>query len=111
MVLVRRFRYDPARWRQPVKFFSSLILTATLCSLPAIASSDEDGRSEGAILYSRNCASCHGSLKKNLLPNRSASRVRSAIRYIPAMARLKDMKDAELEAIAAILLDPAAVEE
>jgi mono/diheme cytochrome c family protein len=110
MVFIRRLRQNAARWLQPV-FLPSLIFMTILCSPPAIATADEDLRSEGAILYSRHCASCHDSLEKNLLPNRNASRIRSAIRYIPAMTRLGDLKDAELEAIAAVLVDPAAVEE
>lgn len=78
-----------------------------LSPLPAIAS-DNDAQSNGANLYSLHCASCHDPLEKELLSNRSASRIRSAIRYIPAMTRLRDLKDAELEAIAAVLADPDA---
>ena len=63
----------------------------------------------GPALYARYCANCHGRFEKTLLPNRSASRIRSAIRLFPAMYELKDMTDAEVAVIAAALAGPEAV--
>lgn len=104
-------RLPLTRLFQSGRICSSLLLLALLFSPPpAIASTDEDIRSEGAILYSLHCAPCHDPLEKELLSNRSASRIRSAIRYIPAMIRLRHLKDADLEAIAAVLAEPGAAE-
>lgn len=61
----------------------------------------------GPALYARLCANCHGRYERNLLPNRSASRIRSAIRQFPAMFELRDMTDDEIAAIAAALVTPA----
>lgn len=58
----------------------------------------------GPALYARHCANCHGRYDRHLLPDRSASRIRSAIRHFPAMYELRDLTDAEIEAIAAALV-------
>ncbi len=58
---------------------------------------------KGISLYEEFCANCHKSFAKTTKPQRSLSRLRSAIEYIPAKKFLDFLSDEQLEAIASAL--------
>ncbi len=58
---------------------------------------------QGISLYALHCASCHRQLSRTSMPNRSASRIRSAILQAPIMYQLRQLSDRELAQIAAAL--------
>lgn len=88
-----------------VRMLAAAVPAVLLALLPAPSGANNHGAAPlaGRPLYAEHCATCHGSLEKSLLSNRSASRIRSAIRLLPAMSGLEGLTDAELEAIAAAL--------
>jgi len=61
--------------------------------------------SEGELLYQQYCASCHRPLAKTLKPNRSVSRIHSAIRHYQVMRHLDHLTIEQLKALAEVLAD------
>lgn len=59
---------------------------------------------DGVALYEANCANCHGGIENTMIPGRSYSRIKSAVRNIGRMGGLREMKDDDLKAIADVLL-------
>lgn len=81
-------------------------LTAiTLLTLTVVASNTAiAGQAlDGAALYTHHCAVCHEHLEQTEKPGRPTSRIRSAIRTIPAMASLNHLSKEEVDAIAKAL--------
>ncbi len=60
-------------------------------------------RAAGEQLYSRNCASCHGSLAEGRMKNRSARDIVAAIRSISSMMYLKSLSSEDIANIAEAL--------
>lgn len=81
------------------------LLLAGCAGAPAGNSAAEADRGEldGPALYAKYCARCHRPLEKTTKSHRSASRLRSANRQFPAMAKLDFLTDDQLEAIAVAL--------
>jgi len=99
----------PWRKRHPRWLRAGVLLTLVagiLFSSPGTSRADEISPLDGKALYAEYCASCHRSLGKTLLTGRTASRIRSAIRYFGVMSGLDGLDDRELGAIAAALADP-----
>lgn len=85
-----------------------LILTTLICVATAVAAADRrPASSDGADLYARFCAGCHGSLARTEKPDRPARRIASAIRLFPAMADLDTLSMEQIDAIAAALAENA----
>lgn len=85
------------------RLLSRLALVGLLTALlPTGARSDE--LAAGAALYATHCAACHEPLNHNALSDRTAKRIRSAINVFPVMFSLRSLTDAELAAIAAVLV-------
>jgi len=85
-----------------------LILFTLICLSTAVAAADRrptDG--DGADLYARFCADCHGRLARTEKPGRSANRIASAIRLFPAMSGLDVLSREQIESIAAALAENA----
>lgn len=76
------------------------LLLALFWPCVAVAVSGPDG----AELYARHCAACHRPLVKTLMFDRRPSRIRSAVERIALMRPLRTLSDAEIEAIAAVLV-------
>lgn len=68
-------------------------------SSPAMQISNFDG----AVLYTQNCADCHGALEKTRIPDRRPSRIASAIKTFGVMGDLKHLSALEVIAIAKAL--------
>jgi len=66
-------------------------------------SSQSEQIKKGISLYEEFCANCHKSFAKTTKPQRSLSRLRSAIEYIPTKNFLDFLSDEQLEAIALAL--------
>ena len=85
--------------------FACLVLVSSCAPAPVnesaeLVSAQSVPLSEGELLYQQYCASCHRPLAKTLKPNRSFSRIQSAIRHYPSMQYLGNLTDAQLQAIA-----------
>jgi mono/diheme cytochrome c family protein len=64
---------------------------------------------DGAALYSRNCASCHGGLATSTKPRATASRIQGAISgNVGGMGYLTFLSSQEIQAIATALAQPVA---
>jgi len=91
----------------------NILIFITFCGLAISASSFADetkhisNQSEkienGISLYEEFCANCHNNFTKTTKPQRSLSRLRSAIEYIPAKKFLYFLSDEQLEDIASAL--------
>ena len=66
-------------------------------------SSQSEQVEKGISLYEEFCANCHKRFAKTTKPQRSLSRLRSAIEYIPAKKFLDFLNDEQLVAIASAL--------
>lgn len=76
--------------------------TANIPSQPAVAGSPSEA-SEGARLYRQYCANCHRPLARTAKPDRTVSRIHSAIRHIAPMHFLDELSIEELRSIAGVL--------
>lgn len=81
------------------------LLSGVLLGLlpPLGAAAVEPPALDGAALYAEHCADCHKALHKSTKAGRSLLRVRSSIRHYFTMNHLKDLSDAELQAIVDVL--------
>lgn len=59
--------------------------------------------SDGVALYEEYCAGCHRTLAQTTKAQRSAARLRSAIKVFPSMKRLNFLSDVQLEAVSSAL--------
>jgi hypothetical protein len=58
---------------------------------------------EGITLYQQYCANCHRPFSKTTKPHTNASRLRSAIRFFPAMSNLDFLTAEQIDAVASAL--------
>ncbi|MGE4133844.1 MAG: DUF1587 domain-containing protein, partial [Bdellovibrionales bacterium] len=61
---------------------------------------------DGAFLYAKNCAACHGTLESSNRKGRSSAQISSAIAVIPQMMPLSTLTSSEVQAIAKVLEIP-----
>jgi len=107
-------RAIPARsGGKAVRILSVILLLSLLgaCAAPqyppppptaaVVSASPEE--SEGARLYRQNCAGCHRPLAQTTKPDRSASRIHSAIRHFQVMRFLESLSIEEIRSIAEAL--------
>jgi len=63
------------------------------------ATTSQLDESEGARLYRQHCANCHRPLAKSSKPDRSPSRIHSAIRHFQVMRFLDNLSMDEIRSI------------
>jgi len=86
-----------------VVFCCSIFLAACSVNTSSKRASQSQPATNGISLYEQYCASCHRSFAHTTNPQRSFSRLRSAIRFFPSMNDLYFLSDAQLEAISSAL--------
>jgi len=80
-----------------------VVITTLIMATAASGRADMVPAADGAELYALHCAGCHERLDKTEKPDRPASRILSAIRFMPSMADLNDLSAEEVDAIAQAL--------
>ncbi len=86
-----------------ILFCGLAISASSFADVSKQISSQSEEIENGISLYEEFCANCHKSFNKTTKPQRSLSRLRSAIEYIPAKKFLDFLSDEQLEAIASAL--------
>jgi cytochrome c len=86
-----------------VVFGCSIFLAACSVSTSSKLASQPQPATNGISLYEKYCASCHRPFAQTTKPQRSVSRLRSAIRLFPSMNDLYFLSDVQLEAISSSL--------
>jgi len=81
-----------------------LTLCIFLCMPWTTASANS--QTQGAVLYAKLCAKCHGPLASTTKPNRPYGRIASAIRVVPSMYHLKGLSPDEIDALVAATEQP-----
>ena len=86
-----------------ILFYGLAISASSFADVTKHKSSQSTQIEKGISLYEEFCANCHKSFAKTTKPQRSLSRLRSAIEYIPAKKFLDFLSDEQLEAITSAL--------
>lgn len=86
-----------------ILFFGLAISASSFADETKHISGQSEQIEKGISLYEEFCANCHKSFAKTTKPQRSLSRLRSAIGYIPAKKFLDFLSDEQLESIASAL--------
>jgi len=86
-----------------VVFCCSIFLAACSVNTSSQLASQSQPATNGISLYEKYCASCHRPFAHTTKPQRSVSRLRSAIRFFPSMNGLYFLSDVQLEAISSSL--------
>ena len=84
-------------------FCCSTFLAACSVNTSSKLASQSQPATNGISLYEKYCASCHRPFAQTTKPQRSVSRLRSAIRFFPSMNSLDFLTDVQLEAISSAL--------
>ena len=86
-----------------VVFCCSIFLAACSVNTSSKLASQSQPATNGISLYEKYCASCHRPFAHTTKPQRSVSRLRSAVRFFPSMNGLYFLSDVQLEAISSAL--------
>jgi len=86
-----------------VAFCGSIFLASCSVSTSPELAAQSQTATNGVSIYEKYCASCHMPFAQTTKPQRNVNRLRSAIKFSPAMNNLNFLSDAQLEAVSSAL--------